>query len=87
MNPEPHRGLCSQKPSSAGWFGKGSTQEIQVDFRESCAHTIQDNSSICKPTEGSVGQRLRWAFQERKSKEEDIDCEYLHTHILIGQHQ
>lgn len=48
---------------------------------------MQDNSSIHTPTEGSVWQRLRWAFQERKSREEGIDSEYLHTHTVISWNQ
>ena len=60
---------------------KGTRQGMQVGLETSSAHAVQDNSiSILDLQRAVSDRRLRWAFQEIKSKEEGVDREYLHTH-------
>lgn len=59
---------------------KGSRQGTQVELGTSSARAVQDASiSIINLQRAVSDKRLRWAFQEIKSREEGVDREYLPT--------
>lgn len=60
---------------------KGTRRGMQVELGTSSAHAVQGNSSTVINLQRTMSdKRLRWAFQENKSREEGVDSQYLHTY-------